>query len=99
MVVAHIGVGQHVVAEQLAPAQAGAMAEHQPAMRAQHRDVVGDRLGVARADADIDQRDAVAVGAHQMIGRHLRQARAAASGLAFALRGFGVTSPGSTKAT
>ena len=49
MVVAHIAVREHVVAEQLAAPQAGAMAEHQPAMRAQHREVVGDGLGVATA--------------------------------------------------
>ena len=58
MVLAHIGVGEHIVAERLAVAEAGAMAEHQPGMRAQHGDVVGDGLGVGRADADIDHGDA-----------------------------------------
>jgi hypothetical protein len=36
------------------------MADHQPGMRAQHRDMVGRGLGVRRADADIDQGDAAA---------------------------------------
>ena len=44
-------------------------------MRAQHRDVVGDGFRVRRADADVDHRDAAAVGTHQVVGRHLRQAR------------------------
>jgi len=73
VVVADVAVRQDVVAEQLAAAQPGAVAEHQPAMRPQHRDVVGDRLGVAGPDADIDEGDAVAAGALEMIGRHLRQ--------------------------
>ena len=48
------------------------MADHQPAMRAQHREMIGDRLGVGRADADIDEGDA-AIGRRraQMVGRHL----------------------------
>jgi hypothetical protein len=85
VVVTHIAVGKHVIAEQLAPPQAGAMAEHQPAMRSQHRKVVGDGLGVARTDPDIHQRDPAAVRAFEMIGRHLwkitwRQRLRAASG-------------------
>jgi hypothetical protein len=75
MVFAHIGVGQHVVAQLLAVAQAGAVAQHHPGVRAQHGDVVGDGLGVGRAHADVDHGDAAAVGAHQVVGRHLRQAR------------------------
>ena len=47
------------------------MADHQPAMRAQHRDVVGDVLGVGGADADVDEADAAPVLAHDVIGRHL----------------------------
>ena len=58
VVLAHIAVGQHVVAELLGVAQAGAVAEHQPGMRPQHGDVVGDGLGVGRADADVDHGDA-----------------------------------------
>jgi hypothetical protein len=49
MVFAHIAVGQHVVAQLLAVAQAGAVAQHDPGVRAQHGDVVGDGLGVGRA--------------------------------------------------
>jgi hypothetical protein len=73
MVLAHVAVGQHIVAELLAVAQAGAVAQHDPGVRAQHGDVVGDGLGVGRADADVDHGDAGAVGAHQVVGRHLRQ--------------------------
>ena len=62
VVLAHIGVRQHVVAERLAVAQPGAVAEHQPGMRPQHRDMVGDGLGVGRADADIDHGDAAMAG-------------------------------------
>jgi hypothetical protein len=54
------------------------MADHQPGMRAQHGDMVGRGLGVRGADADIDQRDAVAIGAFQVIGRHLRHLAAMA---------------------
>ena len=75
MVLAHVAVRQHVVAELLRVAQPRAVAEHHPGVRPQHRDVVGDRLGVGRADADVDHRDAAAVGADEVVGRHLRQAR------------------------
>ena len=44
-------------------------------MRPQHRDMVGDGLGVGRADADIDHGDAAMPGLGQVIGRHLRHAR------------------------
>ena len=64
---------QHVVAEELATPQPGAMTDHQPAMRPQHGEVVGDRLGVGRTDADVHERDAVALRPGQVIGRHLRQ--------------------------
>ena len=48
------------------------MADHQPAMRAQHREMVGDVLGVGRPDADIDDGyPALPVRARQVIGRHL----------------------------
>ncbi len=48
------------------------MADHQPAMRAHHREVVGDRLCVRRADPDIDDADALgAVAPQQVIRRHL----------------------------
>ena len=51
------------------------MAKHDPGVRPQHRDVVGDGLGIGRTDADVDHGDAAAVSAHQVVGRHLRQAR------------------------
>ena len=75
MVFAHITVGQHVVAQLLAAAQAGAVAQHQPGVRPEHGHVVGDVFGVGRADADVDHGDAAAVGAQQVIARHLRQTR------------------------
>ena len=56
-----IGVRQHVVADRLAFAQAAAVADHQPAVGPQHRQMIGDVLGVRRADADVDQRHALAV--------------------------------------
>ena len=71
MVVAQIGVGQHIVADGLAGAQAAAVADHQPGLGPQHRQVVGDGLGVGGADADVDQRDAAPARRHQVIGRHL----------------------------
>jgi hypothetical protein len=58
MVLAHIGVRQNVVAQFLAVPQSGAMAQHDPGMRAQHGDMVGDRLGVGGPDADVDHGDA-----------------------------------------
>ena len=61
VIVAQIGVGEDIVADPLARAQAAAMADHQPRLGPQHREVVADRLGVRRADADVDQRDAGAV--------------------------------------
>ena len=75
MVFAHIAVRQHVVAELLAGAQAGAVAQHDPGVRAQHGDMVGDVLGVGRADANVDHGDATAAFAQQVVGGHLRQAR------------------------
>jgi hypothetical protein len=99
MVLAHIGMRQHIVAERLAVAQAGTMAEHQPGMRAQHGDVVGDRLGIGRADADIDQRDAAMTLLLDVIGRHLRQAGERQRRFPACRRRLGVTMlPGSTKA-
>ena len=50
------------------------MAEHQPGMRPQHGDVVGDVAGVGRAGADVDHGDAAIVRLDQMKGRHLRHA-------------------------
>jgi len=75
MVFAHVAVGQYVVAQLLAVAQAGAVAQHDPGVGAQHGDVVGDVLGVGGAHANVDHGDAAVVGAHQVVGGHLRQAR------------------------
>ena len=40
-------------------------------MGPEHRDVVGDGLGVRRSDADVDETDPAPVGAHAVIGGHL----------------------------
>ena len=90
MVVAQIGVRQHIVAQPLAGAQAAAVADHQPHMRAQHGQMVGRRLGVGRADADVDQGDAVAPVAHQVVGGHLRQLGQGGPRRLFALAGDAV---------
>jgi AMP nucleosidase len=37
------------------PALAEVLADHQPAMRPQHREMVGDGLRVRRPDADVDE--------------------------------------------
>src|SRR3954467_3920023 len=55
MVLAHIAMGEHVVAEPLRVAQARAMAEHQPGMGPQHGNMVGDIARVGRTGADVDQ--------------------------------------------
>ena len=60
VVAPQVAVGEHVVADRLRLPQAAAMADHQPAMRPQHREVVGDVLRVRGADADVDQRNAAA---------------------------------------
>ena len=74
VVLAHVAVGEHVVAERLGVAQPGAVADHQPDVGAQHGDMVGDGLGVRRADADVDHRDAGVARADEVEGRHLRRA-------------------------
>ncbi len=71
MVVAQIGVGQHIVADGLAFTQAAAVADHQPDIRAQHRQVVADGFGVGRADANVNQGDPFAIVGDQMPGWHL----------------------------
>ena len=73
VILAHIGMGQHEIAQALRIAQAGAVTHHQPGMRAQHRDMVGRGLGIRRAHPDVDQGDALPVLPLQVIGRHLRQ--------------------------
>src|SRR5690606_18548301 len=71
VVVPQVGVGQHVVSDALRGAQAAAVSHHQPAVRAQHGEVVGDGFGVGGADADVHQRDALIVWRHEVVGGHL----------------------------
>jgi hypothetical protein len=61
VVLSQVGMGEDEVAKTLRVAQAGAVADHEPGVRAQDRDVVGRGLGVRRADPDVDERDALAV--------------------------------------
>ncbi len=70
-VTTHVGVGQHVIADGLRLTQATAVTDHQPAMRTQYSEVIGDVLGIGRADADVDQRHAMTVFGDQVVGRHL----------------------------
>jgi hypothetical protein len=74
VILAHIAMSEDIVPELLRIAQAGAVPEHQPGMRPQHRDVVGDVARIGRADADIDHGDAAIAGLDQMEGRRLRHA-------------------------
>ena len=89
MVVAQIGMGQHIVADPLAGAQAAAMADHQPGFGADNGQVVADRLGVGRADTDVDKGDAAAIRRDQMIGRHLMLAPGAVGDHLRGICGFG----------
>jgi hypothetical protein len=51
------------------------MSQHDPGVRTQHRDVVGDGLGVAGTDADVDEGDTPAMRQLDVVGGHLRDAR------------------------
>ncbi|MDT4883250.1 hypothetical protein FQZ97_1192770 [compost metagenome] len=73
MIFTHIGMRQHIIAELLAVTQTCTMAQHQPGMRPQHCNVVGNGFGIGRANANIDHGDARMITALQMIGGHLRQ--------------------------
>ena len=64
-------MGQHVVADILAFTQAAAVANHQPDVRTQHRQMVADIFGICRADPNINQRDPLSVFGYQMPGGHL----------------------------
>ncbi|EKD61222.1 MAG: hypothetical protein ACD_54C00341G0003 [uncultured bacterium] len=75
VIFAQVSMGKAEIAQGLAVAQARAMANHQPGMRAQHRDMIGGGFGIRRADTDIDQRNAVPIRPLQVIGRHLRRFR------------------------
>ena len=84
VILAHVAVGKDIVAELLRVPQARTVPEHQPGMRSQHRDVVGDVAGVGRAGADVDHGDAAIAGLDQMKGRHLRHALGGNAGRASA---------------
>jgi hypothetical protein len=73
VILARVAVGEHVVAQLLGVPQACAVAQHQPGVRAQHRDVVGHGARVGRPNADVDQGDPAAVGPDQVVAGHLRQ--------------------------
>ena len=47
VILAHVAMGQHIVAQLLRRAQAGAMSEDDPRVRSQYGDVIGDGLGIA----------------------------------------------------
>ena len=74
-VVAHVGGRQHEVPDVLVIAQAGAVPDHQHHVRAEHGEVVGERLGVGRPDADVHDAHARVAGQHVMPGRHLAAVR------------------------
>ena len=74
VILAHIGAGQHIIAQLLGIAQAGAVAQHDPGVGAQHRNMIGDGFGVGGTDPDIDHGDAAATIGRQVVGGHLRRA-------------------------
>ena len=80
VVLAQIAVRQHVVAKLLGLSQPGAVTEHQPRMRPQHRHVIGDVARVRWPGSDVDHGDTGAVRLHQVISRHLREALRRAAG-------------------
>ncbi|SAJ07162.1 Uncharacterised protein [Enterobacter hormaechei] len=71
MVVTQISVGEDVIANQLTFTQAAAVADHQPDVRAQYRQMVADGFRIRRANADVNQRNALTVGGDQVPGWHL----------------------------
>src|SRR5262249_48564475 len=74
MILPYITVNEHVIAELLRVSEAGAMSHHQPGMRPEHRNMVGDGTGVGRAGADVDQCDSPTARFDEMKRRHLRHA-------------------------
>ena len=66
-------MGQNKITQRLRIPQSAAMAEHQPTMRAKHRDMVRNRFRIRRADTDIDDGDAFIIITPQVIGGHLRE--------------------------
>ncbi len=71
MIFADIGMGEDKITKPLRMTQSAAMADHQPAMGSENRDMIGDCLGVGRPDTDIDQRNAHMFLTDQMISGHL----------------------------
>lgn len=59
-ILAQISMRQHVITDLLALPQSAAMAYHQPAVRTQHRQVVGDVFGVGGPHANVDEGHAFA---------------------------------------
>jgi hypothetical protein len=62
-------------------AQARAVPDHHRRVGPQHRDVVGDGLGVRRADADVDDRHAVLAALARVPRRHLDAGACGALGI------------------
>jgi hypothetical protein len=78
-VIAHVGGRQHQVPGLLMVAQASTVPDHQHEVRAQHSQVIGDRLGVRRPDAYVHHGHARTPGKHVVPGGHLAAIRIRAS--------------------
>ena len=65
------------------------MADHQPGLGPEHRQMVAHGLGVGRTDADVDQCNARPAGRHQVIGRHLMFAPGSCRNGGFRVRSIG----------
>jgi len=74
-VVAHVGGRQHQVPGLLMVAQASTVPDHQHEVRAQHSQVIGDRLGVRRPDAYVHHGHARTPGKHVVPRGHLAAIR------------------------
>ena len=74
MVLTHIGVGQHVVAQLLAVAQAGAVAQHHPGVGRSTAMWSVMVLALAGPTPMLTMVMPLASSAHQVVGGHLRQA-------------------------
>ena len=74
-VIAHVGGRQHQVPGFLMVAQASTVPDHQHQVRAQHGEVIGDRLGVRRPDAYVHHGHARTPGKHVVPRGHLAAIR------------------------
>ena len=74
-VIAHVGGRQHQVPDFLVVAQASTVPDHQHQVRAQHREVIGDRLGVRRPDSYVHHGHARTPGKHVVPRGHLAAIR------------------------